>query len=304
MNILPYIRNPRKLIFLYGLKGHYKFLNDKQFINLMYWCQFGEKIDWVNPRTFNEKLQWLKLYNTDPKYQNLVDKAEAKKYVAEIIGEEYVIPTLGIWDNFEDIDFEKLPNSFVLKTTHDSGGVVVCSDKKTFDISKAKRILEKSLRHNYYWACRETLYKDIKPRIIAEQFIGDSLSNSIDDYKMLCFNGKFDCVLVCVGRYSKGGVRFYHFDRNWNFLPYVDYEKIDISSLEKLKPKNFEKMIEVAEALSRGFPEMRVDLYNVDGRIFFGELTFFQAGGFDADFTKEARRILGDKIELPKRKKE
>lgn len=299
MKIIEYIKNPRKIVFYLGLKGHYKALSDKQFINLMYWCQFGEKINWNNPRSFNEKLQWIKLYGIDQRWQKLVDKAEAKKNVAELIGEEYIIPTLGIWDKFEDIDFGSLPNSFVLKTTHDSGGVVICRDKKNFNIAKARKKINHSLKHNYYWACRETLYKNIPPRIIAEQYIGGSDSNSLDDYKMMCFNGRFDNVLVCEGRYSERGVRFYHFDREWNFLPYVYYDDIDESIFDELRPKNFSKMIEIAETLSQGFPELRVDLYNVNGRIYFGELTFFQAGGFDADFTKEARLILGDKINLP-----
>ena len=259
----------------------------------------GKRLNLKNPITFNEKLQWLKLYDRKPIYHVLVDKYAVKKYVSKIIGEEYIIPTLGVWENFEDIDFEMLPNQFVLKCTHDSGGVVICKDKNNFDISQAKNIITKSLKNCFYWSSREWPYKGLKPRIIAEQYLAQENKDVLDDYKMMCFNGKFDNAMVCEGRHTKRGVRFYHFDKEWNFLPYVYYDNIQKEDLEKLKPLNYEKMISIAEKLGKGFSQVRIDLYNINGKIYFGEITLYQASGYDTDFTNKAQLILGNKIMLP-----
>lgn len=272
---------------------------DSLFLRYQYKKVTGKRLCLRNPKTFNEKLQWLKLYDRKELYHTLVDKYAVKDYVSKIIGNEYLIPTLGIWYDFDAIDFKTLPNKFVLKATHDSGGVVICNNKEVLDLEKTKRAINNSLSNSFYWSSREWPYKGVKPRIIAEKYITPDGKENLDDYKMLCFNGKFDNVMVCEGRHTKRGVRFYHFDREWNFLPYVHYDDLEPVDFNKLKPQNYEKMIEIAEKLCKGFPEVRIDLYNVNGKIYFGEITLYQASGYDMDFTDEAQIILGDKIILP-----
>ena len=289
-----------KLIKYLCYHGYLNWLPDEPYIKLLYYGTFGKRLNLKNPQNYNEKLQWLKLNAMKPEYKNLVDKYEAKKYASKIIGKDYIIPTIGVWDSIQEIDYERLPKQFVLKTTHDSGGVVICKDKNTFDRKKAEKVLCDSMNRNYYKLCREPQYKSIKPRIIAEEYVGTTTSSDLEDYKMMCFGGEFDNVMVCEGRHTKRGVRYYHFDKNWKFLPYVYYPDIDRQLFKSLCPPNFEEMIDVAEKLAKGFPHIRVDLYNVNGKIYFGELTFFQAGGFDNDFTECAKRILGKKIVLPR----
>ena len=224
----------------------------------------------------------------------MVDKNEAKKYVADKIGEQYVIPTYGVWDRFEDIDFSKLPSNFVLKTTHDSGGVVLINDKNNMDIDKTKNVLEKSLKNNYYYLCREWPYKNLKHRIIAEKMITNTVPN---DYKFFMFNGKMDSVMVCTNRAS-GHPTFRFYDKGWNRLLYQKPELEPESNVER--PENYEKMIRIAEQLSENLVHMRVDLYNIDGQIYFGELTFFDQGGFDTDITLETDLKWGELMDLDK----
>lgn len=224
----------------------------------------------------------------------MVDKYEAKKYVADKIGEQYVIPTYGVWNHFEDIDFSKLPSNFVLKTTHDSGGVVLINDKNNMDIDKTKDVLEKSLKNNYYYLCREWPYKNLKHRIIAEKMITNTVPN---DYKFFMFNGKMDSVMVCTNRAS-GHPTFRFYDKEWNRLLYQKPELEPESNVER--PENYEKMIRIAEQLSENLVHMRVDLYNIDGQIYFGELTFFDQGGFDTDITFETDLKWGELMDLEK----
>lgn len=181
-------RNPRR----------FKFLSDKIYLSIKFKYIFGRKIDWNNPKTFNEKLQWLKVYNRNPQYTELVDKYEVKKYISKVLSEQYVIPTLGIWDSFDEIDFDSLPDQFVLKCTHDSGGLVVCKDKKKLDVEAARRKINQSLQNNYYDSGREWPYKNVKPRIIAEQYMADNLR----DYKLFCFDGVPRMTLVCSERFE------------------------------------------------------------------------------------------------------
>ncbi|WP_026835446.1 ATP-grasp fold amidoligase family protein [Eubacterium xylanophilum] len=298
--ILKILNNPLIIVFTLGRNGWFNWMDDSSYLNMLYWCVFHKKLDLDNPKSYNEKLQWLKLHDRKDYYSDLVDKYEVKRIVSNIIGDEYIIPTLGVWERFEDIDFSKLPQKFVLKCTHDSGGIVICKDKDLLNLKAAKKKINKSLKSNFYWQSREWAYKNIRPRIIAEVYMSDDSGKELNDYKMMCFNGKFDNTMICVGRYSEQGVRYYHMDRDWKFLPYVYYENIDEADLEDLKPKNYEEMITIAEKLCVGFPHIRVDLYNISGKIYFGELTFFQSGGFDNDFTEDAKMILGDKIVLGK----
>ena len=278
---------------------------DDEFLKRKFEIEMGYELDLDHPKTFNEKLQWLKLYDRKPIYTSMVDKIDAKQYVSDRIGEQYIIPTIGIWNSADEIDFEKLPNQFVLKCTHDSHGVIICRDKQKLDIDAVKKQLSAALKRNYYYRFREWPYKDIRPRIIGEKYMEQSeddsgtASGGLNDYKLQCFNGKFDNVFVAEGRNTERGVRFHYFDREWNYIPYCPYDKIDFMELQSLKPQNWDLMIEIAETLSKDLIQLRVDLYEIHGKVYFGEMTFFSNSGFDTDITPEADRILGSKLELP-----
>ena len=276
--------------------GMFDFLSDKNYLSLVFWARMTKKIDWKNPKTFNEKLQWLKLYDRFDKYIDLVDKYAVKGIVGEIIGNEFIIPTIGVFDKFEDINFDLLPDKFVMKCTHDSGGVVVVKDKCKFNKIDSKKFLEKSLRRNYYNYSREWPYKNVKPRILIEKFIDFNDSQEIPDYKFMCFNGTVKCSFVCTERYSSDGLKVTFFDRNWDVMP---FERHYPKSYVKIpKPENYEMMVELAEKLSKGIPFVRVDFYNVNGQIYFGELTFYPGSGFEEFSPEEWDYILGDWINL------
>lgn len=298
MSIMEYIKSPKRIVLSLGNHQLINWMPDKLFISLAYQARMGKKLDWSNLKTFNEKQQWIKLYDRNALYTQLVDKYAVREYVRSKIGEAYLIPNYGVWDSFDEINFSKLPNEFVVKCTHDGGSVFICTDKSSFDYDTCRNKINKALKRNFYWHSREWPYKNVKPRIIAEELLIDSNGNSISDYKLQCFNGKFDNVFVCTGRFSNEGVRYYYFDKDWNLLPYSKHE-CSISELEKLKPKHLEEMIILAEKLSAGIPEVRVDFYEVNGQIYFGELTFFSSGGCDPTITEEADRILGGKLILP-----
>lgn len=285
-----------KVIFYMGIKGRIKFLKDDTYLKLMYKCRIGKTLNLEKPETFNEKLQWLKLNDHNPLYTQLVDKYEVKKYVGDRIGDEYVIPTLGVWEKFSDIDFDKLPERFVLKCTHDSGGIVICKDKNAFDVNSAKKKINSCLKKNYYWAGREWPYKNVKPRIIAEEYMEDKSSSELRDYKFFCFGSEMKCSFVCSERFSGTGLKVTFFDTDWNVMP---FERHYPKSKEKIsKPVNYDKMIELAEILSKEIPFVRVDFYEVDGKIYFGELTFYPGSGFEEFSPEEWDKTLGDWIKL------
>lgn len=269
---------------------------DELYLKILYKALMGKKLDLEHPHTFNEKLQWLKLHDRNPKYTMMVDKYEAKKYVADIIGEEYIIPTLGVWNRFDDIDFDSLPDQFVLKCTHDSGGLIICKDKSKLDYYVAKRKIEKSLKNNYYYSGREWPYKNIVPRVIAEPYIEDEFGE-LRDYKFSCFNGTADNVMVCMDRAS-GEAKFYFFDKDWNLLKLNKRGQTVMPGFTVEKPKNLEKMFEIATILSENLPYARVDLYNINGKIYFGEITFYPDSGFDRNLLKETDILFGNKINL------
>ncbi len=275
-----------------------KRLPDKTFLKCRYYAIFGRKLNLKNPQTYNEKLQWLKLYDRNPQYIQLVDKYDVKAYIENKIGEEYIIPTLGVWDNFDDIVFEKLPNQFVLKTTHDSGGVVICNDKSNFNIEKAKEKIEKSLANNFFYTAREWPYKNVKGRIIAEAYLEADDGEDLNDYKIMCFNGKAKCSFVCSERFSNNGLKVTFFDREWNKMPFERHYPSSDKLIEK--PVNYEKMIELAEVLSENIPFVRVDFYEVKGQLYFGELTFYPGAGWEEFEPEEWDRKLGEWITLPK----
>ena len=225
----------------------------------------------------------------------MVDKYEAKEYVKKIIGEEYIIPTLGVWDNFDEIDFDKLPNQFVLKTTHDSGGIVVCKDKTKLDLNVARKKLEKSLQHNFFYEHREYPYKDVKPRIIAEKFMVDESGTELKDYKFFCFDGIVKMLFVATDR--PFDTRFDFYDMDFKHLPFKQGHPL--ATKEIRKPNGFEEMKRIASTLSKGIPHVRVDLYDINGKIYFGELTFFHFSGNVPFEPKEWDYKIGEWLKLP-----
>ena len=284
------------------IKKLLKLLPDYIFLKIKYKYKFNKKLDLNNPQTFNEKLQWLKLYDRNPEYTKMVDKYEAKKYVANIIGEEYIIPTLGVYDKFEDINFATLPNQFVIKCTHNSGGLIICKDKTKLNIKEARKKINKSLKRNYFYTGREWPYKNVKPRIIAEQYMEDKKNDELYDYKFMCFNGKVKCSFVCTDRYSEDGLKVTFFDLNWNKMPFERHYPNSNNVIEK--PINYELMIKLAETLSKDIPFVRVDFYEINNKPYFGELTFYPGNGMEEFTPEKYDKILGDMLELPKEKRE
>lgn len=275
------------------------FLEPEKLIPQIFFKRVGYYPNLGNPQTFNEKMQWLKLNNHNPLYTQLVDKAEVKRFVSSIIGEEYIIPTLGIWDKFKDIDFSKLPNQFVLKCTHDSGGLVICKDKDSLDYKFAKKKIKKSLSTNYYYLGYEWPYKNVKPRIIAEQFMEDSKTGEIRDYKFYVFNGKAKILKLATDRdVNTGEVNMDFYDMDFNHLAFRRGHPNSTKILEK--PRQFDLMKVLAEKLAGDIPFVRVDFYEVNGKVYFGEMTFFPAGGWVAFDPQEWDYTLGSWLELPK----
>lgn len=260
------------------LAKFYWIVPDKMFLKIKYRIHCGKKLNLKNPQTFNEKLQWLKLYDRKDIYTTMVDKYEAKKYVASVIGEEYIIPTLGVYDKFDEIDFDKLPNQFVMKCTHDSGGIVIVKDKSKFDKEVARKKINKFLKRKFYYTNREWPYKNVKPRIIIEKYMEDKKDGELRDYKLFCFNGKFEMMFIATNRQGEGDTYFDFFDRDFGHLPFTNGHP-NAPELPH-KPKGFDEMIRLAEKLSKGIPHVRVDFYDVNGKIYFGEMTFFHWSGF------------------------
>ena len=281
---------------LLNAKYFLRFLPDKLYIRLYYRAVFKKKIDLENPKTFNEKLQWLKFNDRNPLYTKLVDKYEVREYIKKKIGEQYLVHIYGVWNKFEEIDFEKLPNQFVLKCTHDSGGIVICKDKSKLNLKEAKKKINKSLKRNFLYIGREWPYKDVKPRIIAEKYLQEENTEDLYDYKFMCFNGKVKCSFICSGRNKEEGLSVDFYDINWNKMPFE--RKYKNSKNEFEKPKNYEKMIELSEILSKEIPFVRVDFYEVNGKIYFGELTFYPGSGFEKFNPQKYDEVLGSWLEL------
>ena len=251
--------------------------NDAEYLEKIFEYEMGYKLDINNPKTFNEKLQWLKLYNRNPEYTRMVDKYEAKRFVEERIGSGYTIPTLGIWDSFDEIDFDKLPDQFVLKCTHDSGSIIIVKDKKTFNKEETKKYFDRNLEKNFFWVYREWPYKNVKPRIIAEPYMEDDVTRELRDYKFFTFGGKAMAMFVASERGSKSETKFDFFDMDYIHLPFTNGHPN--AAILPEKPQKFGIMIQLAEYLSRGIPHVRVDFYEANGKVYFGEFTFFHWSG-------------------------
>lgn len=274
--------------------GFYKSIPDDVYLTRYYKARTGQELDLNNPKTFNEKLQWLKIHDRNPLYIKLVDKYEVKQYVADRIGQEHIIPTYGVWNRFEDIDFEQLPVQFVLKTTHDSGSIVICKDKGKFNYKEASRKLNKSLKRNYYYKGREWPYKSVKPRIIAEQFMVDESGFELKDYKILCFDGVPKLIELHQGRFSDTHYQDFY-DTEWNKTGICNIHEQQHPDLAP-KPICLEQMLEYSRILSANIPHVRVDWYVINRALYFGEMTFYDASGFDLFKDNHDDLLLGSWI--------
>lgn len=296
-NITYYIKNPKDI--LTGIITHTPYLwPDKLYLQLLFRLKMGNKLDLDNPQTFNEKLQWLKLYNRNPEYTRMVDKIEAKKWAAERIGKEHIIPTLGVWNRPEDIDFDSLPDQFVLKTNHDSGGIVICKDKSKLDIKNAIKKLNKSLKSDYFLVGREWPYKNVPRKVFAEKYLFNTSkpNQPLQDYKFFCFDGVMTFMLISNER-GISSTKFDYFDKCFNHLPFTQGGDNFQGSISL--PQNFNLMINFAEKLSTGIPHVRVDLYDINHEIYFGEMTFFDSSGFAPFDPQEWDHKFGCLINLP-----
>lgn len=273
-------------------------LLDECYLNILFRYRVHKKLNLKNPIGMDQKLQWLKIHNKNPKYTEMVDKYWVRSYIQKKIGNEYLVPLLGVWERFDDINFDSLPDQFVLKCTHDSGGLVICRDKIKLNMDDTKKKIKTSLKRNYYLNTREWPYKNVKPRIIAEEYISDTEGGDyLTDYKFYCFNGVVDAVMLCIDR-EKGNPKFYFFDKEWNLKRYNKRGKEAPEGFTLPKPPKMKEMFEIAEKLSRGIPFVRIDLYNVKGKIYFGEFTFYPQSGFEPNRLPEVDRHFGDLIDL------
>lgn len=297
--IVKYLKKPKLIIIYLMNKNFFFFLSDELFLKLKFKLLIGYKLDLDNPQTFNEKLQWLKLYDRKDLYTKMVDKYEAKEYVKKIIGDEYIIKTYGVYDGYDEIDFDKLPNEFVMKPTHTSGDVYICTNKEEIDHKKLKKKVNKWLKRNYYMIHREWPYKNVKPRIIIEEYMEDEENEGLKDYKFFCFNEKFAYSFVCSERATS--LKFTFFDKNGKFMNFCQDGCPNDPNVKK--PKNYDKMIQLAEILAKDTIEVRVDFYEINNKIYFGELTFFDAAGFGKFEPEEWDKKVGDMLVLPKMEK-
>lgn len=272
-----------------------RFIPDKVYIQIYYFCRFKKLINWKAPKTYNEKLNWLKIYDRNPKYTKLVDKYEVKDYVSKLIGNEYIIPTLGIWEKFDDINFETLPNQFVLKCTHDSEGIVIVKDKQKMNIKEAKKKIEDAMKFNFFYIGREWPYKNIKPRIIAEQYMEDKKYGELRDYKFFCFDGEPKAMFIASDR-SKGETKFDYFDLEFNNLGIKQHYPNSTQNVDK--PINFDKMIELSKQISKKFKHARIDFYEVNGKVYFGEITFYHFSGFMPFEPEKWDKIFGEWLKI------
>lgn len=296
MKTLSFSERLKKRI-LFESKKLEPYLSDKLYLQIRFWLRVGYWPNLSHPRSFNEKLNWLKLHDIHPEYTKMVDKAAAKEYVANIIGNEYIIPTLGIWDSAEDIEWDSLPKQFVLKNTGDSGGIVVCKDKSKLDKAAAIAKLQKGVESDYYKYNKEYPYRDVKNRIIAEAYMEDE-SGELQDYKIHNFNGSPKFTLVCRNRFLATGLTEDFYSLDWQLME-VKRPNHPNSDVRIPRPKELEEMYKLAEILSKNIPFVRTDFYIVNHKIYFGELTFFPASGMGVFTPNEWDYKIGEYLKLP-----
>ena len=296
--IIRLIKKPTKMVLPMGQNGCFSWIPDELYLKMLFRCEMGKKLNLENPKTFSEKIQWLKLHDRQPRYTLLVDKYQAKDIVAKIIGQEYVIPNYKVWDNPDLVDFDSLPESFVIKCNHDSGGLVICRDKKSLNKEKAVNELKEHFNKNLYLQSREWAYKNIEHKILAEKLITDPDNKDLIDYKFYCFNGKPVYCQVIKDRNTDETLDFY--DREWKLMEFTGLatgpEPKRGAYTEK--PIHYEKMLEIAEVLARDTYFVRIDLYNVQGKIYFGEFTLYPKSGLGQFYPDKWNTILGDMINL------
>lgn len=297
-------KEPRFLLVILIDKGIFDWIHDDTcFLRIFYWARTGKHLNLDNPVLLNEKLQWLKLHDRNPQYTMMVDKCRAKKYVANIIGEEYIIPTLGVWNHSSEINFDELPDKFVLKCNHNSGkGMCRCTDKSSINIKKIRKKLDRALKKNYYKAAREWPYKNVERKIIGEKYIENSDGSPLVDYKFYCYGGKPRYFMYSLGE-ADHNVRNHKFDMNLQSIDHL-FKKIPAIPVDEIRlPDNIDKMIELVEKLCQGFQHIRIDLYNVDGKIYFGEMTFFAGSGIiniDSEkYSQELANYINIKAVMP-----
>ena len=273
----------------------YNKMPDEEFLKKRYRKRLGRTLELSDPSTFSEKMQWLKLNNRRPEYAVMVDKFAAKNYVANILGDKYVTPTLGVWDHYAEIDFDSLPEKFVLKCTHNSGGLMICNDRKTVDWDKGRKQIENALMKNYYLSSREWPYKDVPPRIIAEEYLENN-EEGLHDYKIWCFNGEPVYIQYITGRIGDQTYeRFYNL--NWELQNFSYHNPLMKEPVKR--PDCLEELLWAASELAKNQPFVRTDFYVLeDGSIRFGEITFYPMSGMEQWHPVEMDRILGDRIDL------
>ena len=293
--MLVILKNPIKIIKPLGSRGYLNWLPDKIYLKLVYRGAFGKKLDLKNPKTYSEKLQWLKLNDRKPEYSIYVDKYAVRSYISETIGEQYLIPLIGVYESVEDINWDLLPNQFVLKCTHGSGTNIICKNRDELDIKSSIKKLNKWMKMNWYWFGREWPYKNIKPRIICEKYMVDESGTQLKDYKFFCFNGEPKLMFVATDR--KIDTRFDYYDLEFNHLPIRQHYKNSYKNI--IKPSGFSEMIRLSRMLSKGIPHVRVDFYDINSKIYCGELTFYHFSGFEKFEPEKYDRIFGDLLELP-----
>lgn len=287
-----YFNNPK--IILYSLNNHgwLRFMSDRANIRLFYRLEKGKRLDLKHPTTFNEKLQWLKIFDHNPNHSLMVDKIKAKTMIKHMIGEDFIVPILGVWNNASQIDFNELPDKFVLKCNHDQGSVVLVHDKKTINRAEIVKFLNRHLKINNYFKTREYPYKNIERKVFAEQYLGDN----IRDYKFYCFNGTPCFLYVGQGLTIDHSLKIDYFDMNWKPMPFyrTDYERLGMVE----KPVHFEEMIEIATILSKDVPFVRVDLFEADNQVYFSEYSLCPASGFMPFVPDEYDAIVGSWLKL------
>lgn len=290
------IKNPNLIVIYFGSRGNLRWISDETYLRILHKARMNETLNLEKPKSFNEKLQWLKLYDRRPEYREMTDKYEVRKYIESRIGDEYLIPLLGVWERFEDIDFNLLPEQFVLKCTHDSGSAVICNKSDGIDEIKLRKFFKKKLKFDYYWGSREWNYHGIKPRVIAEKYMVDESGIELKDYKIFTFGGKAKVIQVDYGRFTNHKRNIYTTD--WEYLN-VNV-KVPTDPTHKInKPNKLYEMIKLAELLSEGIPHVRVDFYIINDKIYFGELTFHHAGGQEVFHPESFAMKMGSWITLP-----
>ena len=278
---------------------HYEKLPDGIYLRIRYFIEMGKILHLHKPTTFTEKIQWLKLHNRKDEYTIMVDKLAAKKYVANLIGEQYIIPTIGQWDTAEQIDFNQLPNEFVLKTNNGGGstGVVICKNKQSLDINNTIKRINNALKKNIYTNYKEWPYKNVKPCVFAEQFMKNGDDGELTDYKFFCFNGVPEYCQVIANR--KKGETIDFFDMKWEHQPFYGLNPKCKPAKEPIsQPESLQEMIKIAQILSKDIPFVRIDLYYINKKVFFGEITFFPASGIGVFTPSKWNKILGDLIQI------